>query len=75
MDPEAYAQAAREINKQLDGQGGGFHETPVERSDELSAALGFKDGGGVFLKNETGNVTGSHKGRHAMGTALYTNLQ
>lgn len=51
--------------------GTGFVFTPYGRADELSSALGFASGGGVFLKDETGNVSGSHKARHLMGLALW----
>jgi threonine synthase len=51
--------------------GAGFRVTPCSRHDELSAALRFDATGGVWVKNETGNVSGSHKGRHLMGVALY----
>jgi len=37
----------------------------------LSSALGFDASGGVWVKDETGNVSGSHKARHLMGVALY----
>lgn len=54
---------------QIDGAG--FTFTPYGRADELSDALGFSATGGVFLKDETGNVSGSHKARHLMGLALW----
>jgi threonine synthase len=44
--------------------GVGFHVTPFARNDALSDALGFTARGGVWVKNETGNVGGSHKARH-----------
>lgn len=50
--------------------GRGFRETPFARSDALSDRLGFSAGGGVWVKDETGNVSGSHKARHLMGTML-----
>ncbi len=49
--------------------GTGFVRTPMRRADELSAVLGFSDRGGVWLKDETHNVAGSHKARH-----LFTEL-
>jgi threonine synthase len=52
-------------------EGRGFHVTPFERAARLSASLGFEAGGGVWVKDETGNVAGSHKGRHLMGVMLY----
>jgi threonine dehydratase len=44
--------------------GVGFHHTPFERADALSEALGFGIDGGVWVKDETGQVAGSHKARH-----------
>jgi threonine synthase len=51
--------------------GCGFRVTPFSRGDRLSERLGFESTGGVWVKDETGNVAGSHKGRHLMGVALY----
>jgi threonine synthase len=51
--------------------GHGFGATPFVRSRELSQALGFSAGGGVWVKDETGNVSGSHKGRHLMGVLVH----
>lgn len=51
--------------------GSGFRVTPFGRDDTLSDELGFSPGGGVWVKDETGNVSGSHKGRHLMGVLLH----
>jgi threonine synthase len=51
--------------------GHGFTVTPFGRSDVVSRALGFVEPGGVWVKDETGNVAGSHKARHLMGVALH----
>ena len=51
--------------------GHGFEATPFERNDELSERLGFAASGGVWVKDETGNVSGSHKARHLFGVLLY----
>jgi threonine dehydratase len=50
--------------------GRGFRITPFARADALSEALGFAAAGGVWVKDETGNVSGSHKARHLFGTLL-----
>jgi threonine dehydratase len=47
--------------------GRGFVETPFERSDRLSKRLGCD----VWVKDETANVSGSHKGRHLMGLMVH----
>jgi threonine synthase len=51
--------------------GSGFRATPFFRSAELSESLGFSADGGVWVKDETGNVAGSHKGRHLMGVLIH----
>jgi threonine synthase len=51
--------------------GRGFRRTPLRRDDLLSARLGFREPGGLWVKDETGNVAGSHKGRHLMGVLLH----
>jgi threonine synthase len=51
--------------------GHGFRATPFARSRELSEALAFSIGGGVWVKDETANVSGSHKGRHLMGVLIH----
>jgi len=45
----------------------GFHVTPCARSGDLSEQLGAD----VWVKDETGNVGGSHKGRHLAGALLH----
>ncbi|MDP6942951.1 MAG: pyridoxal-phosphate dependent enzyme, partial [Myxococcota bacterium] len=45
--------------------GGGFRRTP------LSAAPQVLDGVELWWKDETGNVSGSHKARHLMGVMIY----
>jgi threonine synthase len=51
--------------------GVGFHETPFLRADALSDELGFTADGGVWVKDETGQVAGSHKARHLMSILLH----
>jgi len=50
-------------------EGRDFDVTPMTEEPGLESALGRS--GRLWVKNETGNVTGSHKGRHLMGTLLY----
>jgi hypothetical protein len=51
--------------------GTGFLRTPLTRSDELSEALGFSATGGIWVKDETANVGGSHKARHIFSELLH----
>ena len=66
----------RELVTSLDASvaatdGRGFRATPFARRRELSDALGFAPDGGVWVKDETGNVAGSHKARHLMGVLIH----
>ncbi len=69
--------AAREaIVRDLDDRvatvaGTGFRTTPFARADALSDALGFAADGGVWVKDETHNVAGSHKARHLFTILLH----
>ena len=51
--------------------GTGFTTTPFLRADALSEALGFTADGGVWVKDETHHVAGSHKARHLFGILLH----
>ena len=51
----------------------GFQETPLILLTELSEAIGQK--GGVWAKNETVNVSGSHKARHLFGLAIRLEIE
>ena len=57
-----------------DVDGRGFRTTPIVRSTSLDDGLGFDPGAGVWVKDETGNVSGSHKARHLMGVMLALNV-
>ena len=54
-----------------DVDGTGFVVSPYHRSNALSDALGFVSFGGVWIKDETHQVAGSHKARHLFSTLLY----
>jgi len=49
--------------------GRGFRVTPFAAADRLADALGLA-AGRLWVKDETGNVAGSHKARHLMGVLL-----
>jgi threonine synthase len=51
----------------LDGRG--FQITPMAKQESLAKALNAA--APVWVKDETGNVGGSHKARHLMGVLLY----
>ncbi len=52
-------------------EGHGFTATPFARAGELSELLGFSPHGGIWVKDETGNVSGSHKARHLFGVLVW----
>ncbi|MGZ4290791.1 MAG: pyridoxal-phosphate dependent enzyme [Gaiellaceae bacterium] len=72
MSDGEFCDLVRELDEQvaeLDGHG--FAVTPFERSGALSDKLGFSSAGGVWVKDETGNVSGSHKARHLFGVLVF----
>jgi threonine synthase len=72
MADEDYVALVRDLDEavaRVDGRG--FRITPFARSAALSRRLGLAEDGGVWVKNETGNVSGSHKARHLMGIMIY----
>jgi threonine synthase len=57
----------------LDGQiaavdGRAFRVTPFESASAVAERLGVAE---IMVKDESGNVSGSHKGRHLMGVMLW----
>ena len=54
---------------EIDGRG--FRLTPTLRHARLSDELGVE----LWVKDETGNVTGTHKARHLMGLALHLEIE
>ena len=45
--------------------------TPITRSSYISELYGFDSTGGVWVKDETSNVAGSHKVRHLVGIMVH----
>jgi threonine dehydratase len=72
MTSEARAALVRELDASIAGVcGAGFVVTPFLRHAALSDALGFTAEGGVWVKDETHNVGGSHKARHLFTILLH----
>ena len=68
---ERFVALVRELDDGIAAiDGHGFKTTPVVRSPSLDRHLGFSPAGGLWVKDETGNVSGSHKARHLMGVML-----
>lgn len=72
MSDGEFVDLVRSLDDAVAGVAGtSFRATPFARSAVLSDRLGFSGRGGVWVKDETGNVSGSHKGRHLMGLLLH----
>ena len=72
LDDDEYLQLVAALERSVAAvDGHGFVVTPLRRSALLSDRLGFSQAGGVWIKDETGNVSGSHKGRHLMGLLIH----
>ena len=70
LSDAAWAELVGELDLRLQRiDGRGFRITPMARQPALAAALGLA--GDLWIKDETRNVSGSHKGRHLMGVTLY----
>ncbi|MXV90152.1 MAG: pyridoxal-phosphate dependent enzyme [Acidimicrobiia bacterium] len=63
-----FVAAVERLDRRVAEIGGrGFRVTPSAPAPELSKRLGVD----LWVKDETGNVTGTHKARHLMGLALH----
>ena len=72
MTDDDYVDLVRTLDKEVAGvDGHGFEVTPMTRPGELSRKLRFDPDGGVWVKDETGNVSGSHKARHMIGLLIH----
>jgi threonine synthase len=71
MTDAEYVDLVEALDKEVAAVAGhGFGVTPFERHGDLGGRLGLEPGG-VWAKDETGNVSGSHKGRHLMGVMVH----
>jgi threonine dehydratase len=70
---DACAALVRQLDDRVAAVTGGvrFRRTPFHHADALSAALDFAPRGGVWVKDETGSVAGSHKARHLVSILLH----
>jgi threonine synthase len=70
LSDAAWSEIVEELDTALIAvDGRGFRVTPMSEQKKLAAALGLKES--LWVKDETGNVSGSHKARHLMGVMLY----
>lgn len=71
MSDGAYVNLVNTLDDAVASTGGvGFHETPFRSDAGLNAALGRRSGS-ISFKDETRNVSGSHKARHMFGLLLW----
>jgi threonine synthase len=72
MSDDDYVELVDRLDRAIQGvDRKGFAVTPFEPQPALASRLGFEEPGGVWVKDETGNVSGSHKGRHLFGLVLH----
>ncbi|MFN8178386.1 MAG: pyridoxal-phosphate dependent enzyme [bacterium] len=66
-----WVEVVRELDAKVRGvDGRAFVATPFVEAKALGEALAVKGTGSIRVKDETGNVAGSHKSRHLMGVLL-----
>lgn len=67
-----YVSIVTELTRRVqDVDGNKLGATPLTRSGYISDFHGFRPDGGVWVKDETSNVAGSHKVRHLMGLMIH----
>jgi threonine synthase len=67
-----YVDLVERLDKEVAAvDGRGFIETPFFTSEALGSMVGLHPPGELWVKDETMNVSGSHKGRHLMGVMIY----
>jgi threonine synthase len=71
MDDGEYVDRVRDLDRRVaEVDGHGFAETPLGPQDALAEAL-HRPRGSLLVKDETGDVSGSHKARHLMQLAIW----
>ena len=70
MSDQAYVELVRELDDQVAKvDGHGFAVTPFAAAPNLAGPL--ETGASIWVKDETGNVAGSHKARHMFGLLVH----
>lgn len=71
VSPDTIGSVISELNEAVAAvDGRGFSVTPFGPQPDLARAVGLADNADLWVKDETANVSGSHKGRHLFGVAL-----
>jgi threonine synthase len=73
-DADYLALVARLDDAVAEIDGHGFEMTPLTRQDRLGIHLGLAPGQ-LWVKDDTGNVAGSHKARHLFGVMLHLGIE
>ena len=69
--PSLYHDVVAQLDQRITAlTGRSFQTTPFWRSESLSVYFGLSSQGGVWIKDETQNPGGSHKGRHLFGVMV-----
>lgn len=72
LSEESRVRIIQNLNTAIESVAGvGFHRTPLLRADALSDKLGFTAEGGIWIKDESHHVAGSHKARHLMTEMIH----
>lgn len=70
-NPGLYHEIVHKLDARITAlTGQAFRTTPFWRSESLSTYFGLSAGGGIWIKDETQNPGGSHKGRHLFGVMV-----
>lgn len=74
LDDSSFAKLVTRLDAAVEAiDGHGFRVTPFAPADKLAQALDLESGT-LWVKDETGNVSGSHKARHMMGLMLWLEM-
>jgi threonine dehydratase len=72
VSDDEYQEMVRRLDEAIaEVEGSGMRETPFAVQAALRGELGPDAADAVWIKDETGNVTGSHKARHLVGVMLW----
>ena len=74
LDDTSFAKLVTRLDAAVEETDGrGFRVTPFASADKLAQELGLEPGA-LWIKDETGNVSGSHKARHLMGLMIWLEM-
>ena len=70
-----FAAIVADLDERIEAvESAGFRPTPFAPSRLLARDLGLGEHGEIWVKDETGNVSGSHKARHLFGVMVYLRI-